>query len=67
MRNVGTGFESFLEPTRIWLFGKPFTSLTYNTTSMATPQGGAPQARMGHLYRPPLSANLAHAPSADRA
>src|SRR5688572_177440 len=33
--NVRTGFETFFEPTRIWLFGKPFPSLIYNPDSMA--------------------------------
>ena len=26
--------ETFFEPTRIWLFGKPFTALTYNRAAM---------------------------------
>jgi hypothetical protein len=33
------GFETFFEPTRIWLFGKRFTSLTYNAQSMGANKG----------------------------
>jgi len=33
--NVETTFETFFEATRIWLFGKPFLSLTYNRDSMS--------------------------------
>lgn len=32
--DVDTGFETFFEPTRIWLFGKRFDSLIYNPASM---------------------------------
>lgn len=35
--NFGPAFtehETFFEPTRIWLFGKPFTSLIYNRAAM---------------------------------
>jgi hypothetical protein len=28
--NVDPNFETFFEPTRIWLFGKPFDGLAYN-------------------------------------
>ena len=28
-------FETFFEPSRIWLFGKPFKSLTYDRSSMS--------------------------------
>ena len=32
--DVVEDFETFFEPTRIWLFGKHFDSLTYNRASM---------------------------------
>ena len=32
---VGEGFETFFEPTRIWLFGKLFPSLVYNAKTMS--------------------------------
>ena len=32
--HVDPGFETFFEPTRIWLFGKPFESLRYCPESM---------------------------------
>jgi hypothetical protein len=37
--NVEPGFETFFEPTRIWLFGKEFKSLTYERGSMGHPRG----------------------------
>lgn len=37
--NVATEFETFFEPTRLHLFGKPFPSLTYNRASMEKAQG----------------------------
>src|SRR4051812_47771042 len=40
--NVEPGFETFFEPTRIWLFGKPFPSLIYNRDSMGAVLGSNP-------------------------
>lgn len=35
--NIDPLIETFLEPTRIFLFGKPFPTLTYNPTPMSAP------------------------------
>ena len=39
--NVNPDFETFFEPTRIWLFGKPFPSLVYARNSMGPGPGNA--------------------------
>jgi hypothetical protein len=40
--NVAADFETFFEPTRIWLFGKPFPSVTYKRESMSGKKGVNP-------------------------
>ena len=40
--NVENSFETFFEPTRIWLFGKPFPTLAYVPSTMTGKTGDRP-------------------------